>query len=45
MGMSTKQIAQLLHIADNSAFISRHRIKKKLKLPEKESLIRFINPL
>jgi len=45
MGMSTKQIAQLLNIADNSVFISRHRIKKKLKLPEKESLSRFINAL
>ncbi|MCL2312257.1 MAG: tetratricopeptide repeat protein [Firmicutes bacterium] len=45
MGMTTKQIAQLLNIADNSVFISRHRIKKKLKLAEKESLSRFINSL
>ena len=45
MGMTTKQIAQLLNIADNSVFISRHRIKKKLKLSEKESLSRFIRSL
>ena len=45
MGMTTKQIAQLLNIANNSVTISRHRIKKKLKLPEKESLSRFINSL
>jgi len=42
MGMSTKQIAQLLNIADSSVIISRHRLKKKLKVSEKESLTHFI---
>jgi len=45
MGMSTKQIAQLLNIANSSVVISRHRIKKKLKLPEKENLTHFIGSL
>ncbi|MDR2928732.1 MAG: LuxR C-terminal-related transcriptional regulator [Cytophagaceae bacterium] len=45
MGMTTKQIAQLLNIADNSVVISRHRIKKKLKLKEDESLSSFIGGL
>ena len=42
MGMNTKQIAELLNIANGSVLISRHRIKKKLNLPEKESLSKFI---
>ena len=42
MSMTTKQIAQILHIADNSVTISRHRIKKKLNLPEEESLTTYI---
>jgi DNA-binding CsgD family transcriptional regulator len=45
LGMTTKQIAQMLNIADSSVLISRHRIKKKLKLPDKESLSRFIGSL
>ena len=45
IGMSTKQIAQLLHIEEMSVAVSRHRIKKKLKLPEKESIISFIRAL
>ena len=45
MGMTTKQIAQLLNIADSSVIISRHRIKKKLNLEEKESLGNYINNL
>jgi len=45
MGMTTKQIAHLLNIADSSVIISRHRIKKKLELADKENLITFINSL
>ena len=45
MGMTTKQIAQLLNIAERSVIISRHRIKRKLQLDDKDSLIHFINDL
>jgi len=45
MGMTTKQIAQLLNIADSSVVISRHRIKKKLKLSAQENLVHFIGTL
>ena len=45
MGMTTKQIAQLLNIAENSVVISRHRIKKKLNLKENVSLNDFIEEL
>jgi tetratricopeptide (TPR) repeat protein/DNA-binding NarL/FixJ family response regulator len=42
MGMTTKQIAQLLNITDRSVVTNRHRMKKKLKLADKESLSTYI---
>ena len=45
MGISTKQIAQLLNIAYNSVVVSRVRIKKKLQLEENVSLTDFIRNL
>jgi len=45
MGMTTKQIAQLLNIAPKSVEMNRYRIKKKLKLAEKESATKFIRSL
>ena len=45
MGMSTKQIAQMLNITEMSVSKSRQRIKKKLKLEEQENLAEFIGSL
>ena len=45
IGMSNKQIAQLLNIAHTSVIVSHHRIKKKLQLPENEDIGRFVGRL
>jgi tetratricopeptide (TPR) repeat protein len=45
IGMTTKQIAQLLHIVPRSIIISRHRLKKKLQLPDNEDIDDFIRSL
>ena len=42
MGMTTKQIANLLNVANSSIIVNRHRLKKKLKLSDKESLTNYI---
>lgn len=42
IGMSTKQIAQILHISPSSVSIHRHRLKKKLGLTEEDDLDAFI---
>ncbi|MDH6354954.1 tetratricopeptide (TPR) repeat protein [Dysgonomonas sp. PH5-45] len=42
LGMSTKQIAQILHITPASVSIHRHRIKKKLGLGEEDGLDDFL---
>jgi DNA-binding NarL/FixJ family response regulator len=45
IGMTTKQIAQLLHVIPRSVLISRYRLKKKLQLPEDKDLSDFIRGL
>ena len=45
MRMSTKQIAQLLHVIPKTITISRYRIKKKLKLSETEDLDSYIGKI
>jgi DNA-binding NarL/FixJ family response regulator len=45
IGMSNKQIAQLLHIEYNSVVVSKGRIKDKLKLEDDETLQDFIRKL
>jgi tetratricopeptide (TPR) repeat protein len=45
IGMTTKQIAQLLHIMPRSVFMIRFRLRKKLELPEEEDLDNFIRKL
>jgi DNA-binding CsgD family transcriptional regulator len=43
--MTTKQIAQLLHVIPNSIITNRYRIKKKLSLADFEDLDSFIESL
>jgi len=45
IGMSNKQIAQLLNVAHSSIIVSRYRIKKKLQLPDNEDLKTFLDNL
>lgn len=45
IGMSTKQIAQLLHIIPPSVIKNRHRLKRKLGLADEEDLDDFIRNL
>jgi len=45
MGLTNKQIAQLQNVTDRAVIISRNRIKKRLKLDEKEGLSHFIGSL
>jgi len=45
MGMTNKQIAQLFHVMANSIISYRYRLKKKLQIPDNESLSRFIGNL
>ena len=42
IGMSNKQIAQLLHIKHTSVIVNHHCLKKKLQLPEKENFRHFV---
>ncbi len=42
IGISPKQIAQLLNISQNSVFVHRYRIRKKLDMSENEDLDQFI---
>jgi len=45
IGMTIKQIAQLLHIEPRSVVMTRNRITKKLKTSENETLVDFIEKL
>ncbi|MDR0364911.1 MAG: helix-turn-helix transcriptional regulator, partial [Bacteroidales bacterium] len=45
IGMSNKQIAQILNISPESVIIHRHRLKKKLNLTDEENLDDFIRAL
>jgi DNA-binding CsgD family transcriptional regulator len=45
IGMTTKQLAQLLHIIPRSVIINRYRLKKKLQLSDSENLDDFIRNL
>ena len=42
MGLTTKQIATMFNVVPNTIISNRHRLKKKLKLSEEESLSDFI---
>jgi tetratricopeptide (TPR) repeat protein len=42
IGMTTKQIAQLLHVIPSTIFTSRYRLKKKLQLSDEEDVDDFI---
>jgi DNA-binding CsgD family transcriptional regulator len=42
IGLSNKQIAQIMNISHNSVILSRVRLKKKLKLKEDENLSDFL---
>ncbi|TVR43456.1 MAG: hypothetical protein EA394_01140, partial [Bacteroidia bacterium] len=42
MNFNTKEIAQLLNISPRAAEVSRHRIRKKLKLSHGENLVEFL---
>ena len=45
IGMTTKQIAQLLNVIPNSIIMNRYRMKKKLHLSDEEDLRNFIRGL
>jgi len=45
MGMSNKQIAQLLHVEYNSVIVSKQRIKKKMNLDDDMNLSEFIGEI
>ena len=45
IGMSNKQIAQLLNIKHTSVIVNHYCLKKKLKLPESENFKRFVEGL
>lgn len=45
MGMSTKQIAQILAISPRSVDMSKYRLKKKLNLSNEDSLSNFIGTI
>jgi hypothetical protein len=45
IGMTTKQLAQLLHIIPRSVIINRYRLKRKLQLTDSENLDDFIRNL
>jgi tetratricopeptide (TPR) repeat protein/DNA-binding CsgD family transcriptional regulator len=42
MNLSTKEIAQMLHISTESVTTKRYRLRKKLKLDNEENLVGFI---
>lgn len=43
IGLSSKEIADILHILPSSAYISRSRLRKKLNLETEEDLFSFLN--
>ncbi|WP_298419916.1 hypothetical protein [uncultured Kordia sp.] len=45
MGLSTKEIAQLMNISSSSVQMARYRLKKKLELGKEEEIYNFINSL
>ena len=45
LGMSSKDIASVSSISENSVKVSRYRLRKKLDLPEKENLQNFLTSL
>ncbi|MDR0365146.1 MAG: LuxR C-terminal-related transcriptional regulator [Bacteroidales bacterium] len=45
IGMSTKQIAQILNLVPDSVKINRHRLKKKINLPADENVEDFLRNL
>lgn len=45
MRISNKEIAQILNVNPRSIVVAHYRIKKKLRLPEEQSLISFIEEL
>lgn len=45
VGLSNKEIADTLHIADNTVRTYRTRIRRKFQLAEKEDLNTFISSL
>lgn len=45
MNLTPKQVAQILGVAPKSVTLSRVRIKKKLQLPEEESLADFLQKI
>jgi len=42
MNLSTKEIAQMLHISSESVTTKRYRLRKKLQLGNEENLVGFI---
>ena len=45
MGMSNKEIAQLLHVEFNSVVVGKQRIKKKLQLDDEVDFSDFLMEL
>jgi DNA-binding NarL/FixJ family response regulator len=45
IGMTNKQIAQLLQVVPTSIITNRYRLKKKLQLSDEEDLENFIRNL
>jgi len=45
MGLSTKEIAQLMNISSSSVQMARYRLKKKLGLSKKDNIYSFIHNL
>lgn len=45
LGKSSKDIASIFSISENSVKVSRSRLRKKIKLPEKENLQNFLTCL
>jgi DNA-binding NarL/FixJ family response regulator len=45
MGLSSKEIANLLHVEDTSVRMTKYRLKQKLSLSKEEDLTQFITSL
>mgnify|MGYP000075083042 CR=1 FL=1 len=45
LGLSSKEIASIKNISVSSVEISRHRLRKKLKLPKHQNLFDFLNEI
>jgi DNA-binding CsgD family transcriptional regulator len=43
LNLSSKEIAQLMNISVRGVEMSRYRIRKKLNLPQEQSLSEFLN--